>query len=373
MTSSEQPTLFNTLGVKPDTEYHPLPKDVWGLIDKTRLTRRWSDEDTKYWLNKLKKFCDVDPKWQDIFVPPSRTIALSIKHRDFSHVTVERLVTVAKMTEEILSSEAEVSDFHRWLHDNMEGLSWDFRNIIKYRRSYLAGKLDITNMWLLGDWREYIHTLTKETVRLLLVDPPYGMDYNSDRRVDRRVPRKHDKIENDTLEEALIEIRDSVRSIYDKLSNNAHILCFCHWRVEKEIMTIMEQEGYKVRGSLIWHKNNAGMGDPFTTFAPQHERIVHAVKGSPILFKRKSDVLQAERVGTHNHPTEKPITLLKPLIQCTTAPGELVVDMFGGVASTHVAAKLTGRKYWGTEKVEKFYNIGKDRLDTCDKQPVLWG
>ena len=55
MSSSEQPTLFNTLGVKPDTEYHPLPKDVWGIIDKTRLTRRWSDEDTKYWLNKLKK------------------------------------------------------------------------------------------------------------------------------------------------------------------------------------------------------------------------------------------------------------------------------------------------------------------------------
>src|SRR5262245_46025691 len=95
-----------------------------------------------------------------------------------------------------------------------------------------------------------------------------------------------------------------------KFAANAHVLVFCHWSNEPEFRDVIEMADLQIRGSLIWVKNNTGMGDPSTTFAPQHERIIHAVKGSPVLLKRASDTLTADRVLSFKHPTEKPTSLL---------------------------------------------------------------
>jgi len=112
----------------------------------------------------------------------------------------------------------------------------------------------------------------------------------------------------------------------------------------------------------VWVKNNTGMGDPKTTFAPKHERIIHAVKGSPILFEREADVLEYDRVNTDRHPTEKPVDLLARLIEITTVEGQRVADPFGGVGSTCDAAESLGRNYWGCEINEEYWRHGCGRL-----------
>jgi site-specific DNA-methyltransferase (adenine-specific) len=292
-------------------------------------------------------------------------------NKDFTSSTAKRLEREANKAEELLRPE-DRSTFYSWLKENKGKDSWDFRKIIDYRRKINAALKNSESKWIFGNWRDHIEEIEDGSGRLLLIDPPYGMDYQSDRKTDRREKRKHDRIENDDLDSALIEMRDSIYASLPKLHSNSHLLCFCHWRVENLVINIMKELGLAVRGSLIWYKNNAGMGDPFTTFAPQHERIIHAVKGSPILFSRKADVLRADKVRTTYHPTEKPVSLLRELIECTTSEGELVIDMFGGVASTHFAAKQCGRKYWGTEKVKKFFEHGKSRLDKCSEQKSIW-
>lgn len=357
----------NIFGHNP-TEYD-LPENLWELIDRIRIERKWSDSDVyEYWIPRLKPFCEIDKKWQDIFLDPNKTIVLATKNKDFTSTTAKKLEREANKVEDVMTNTSDISEFHKWLSDNCEKDSWDFRQLIYYRRKFIASKNDFKSEWILGDWKDHINKLEDNLGRLLLIDPPYGMEYRSDRRTDRRKELKHDKIENDSIEEALEEIRSSITAILPKLYDHAHILCFCHWKVEKFIIDIMVDLGLSVRGSLIWHKNNSGMGDPFTTFAPRHERIVHAVKGSPILFKRKPDVLEADRINTEYHPTEKPIQLLTELIECTTAEYELVIDIFGGVASTHLASKLLNRKYWGTEKIDKYYKRGDERLNKCSIQ-----
>lgn len=197
---------------------------------------------------------------------------------------------------------------------------------------------------------------------MLLTDPPYGMGYQSDHRLDRRKPRKHERIENDGDGEGPAELAECVAEFLPKLSADAHVFVFTNWRNEDAMRQALADAGLTVRGSLIWVKNNTGMGDPKTTFAPKHERIIHAVKGSPILFEREADVLEYDRVKTDRHPTEKPVDLLARLIEITSVRGQRIADPFGGVGSTCEAAESLERHYWGCEINEDYWRHGCNRL-----------
>jgi len=155
----------------------------------------------------------------------------------------------------------------------------------------------------------------------------------------------------------------TLTTLWPKLAEDAHVLVFTHWRTEPKMREAISDAGYDLRGSLIWEKNNRGMGDRETTFAPKHERILHAVKGSPVLFQREADVLHADKVDSDRHPTEKPTSLLRALIRCTTAEGEMVLDPYGGVASTLVAALRSGRQAWGAEVDRSYHAAGRERID----------
>jgi len=62
------------------------------------------------------------------------------------------------------------------------------------------------------------------------------------------------------------------------------------------------------------------------------------------------------------HPTEKPIDLMKVLIENSSKENEMVLDPFLGVGTTAIASKETNRKYIGIELDEHYYNIANERL-----------
>ena len=64
-----------------------------------------------------------------------------------------------------------------------------------------------------------------------------------------------------------------------------------------------------------------------------------------------------------NHPTIKPIDLVKRHIEHTTQPNDIVADFFLGSGTTCVAAKELGRQYIGFEIDREYYDIAKKRLN----------
>jgi len=212
-------------------------------------------------------------------------------------------------------------------------------------------------IWNEGSFQDHIDSLQDGTINVILTDPPYGMDYQSHRR-----GVLFDKIENDSPQSATAVLREALSKLKPKLADDAHVLVFCTWRNEHETMEALRATGYRVIGSLVWVKDNHGSGNLQSGFAPMHERIVHAIKGAPALLKRIPDVLYAKKVSTDIHPTEKPVTLLKQLIEVTCPEGGMVADPFGGVGSTLVAAKQCKRAAWGCELVNDYYVAGKAKL-----------
>ena len=68
------------------------------------------------------------------------------------------------------------------------------------------------------------------------------------------------------------------------------------------------------------------------------------------------------------HPTQKPVALLEYLIKTYTNVGETVLDNCMGSGSTGVACLNTNRNFIGIELDEGYFNIAKERLESCQKQ-----
>ena len=98
-----------------------------------------------------------------------------------------------------------------------------------------------------------------------------------------------------------------------------------------------------------------------------------------IVFCRKGKAIKINNCGTKSvlevpnpknkkHPTEKPVELMKILIENSSNTGDVILDPFMGSGSTCVAAVNTNRHYIGFELDEKYFQIACDRLDEVERK-----
>lgn len=64
------------------------------------------------------------------------------------------------------------------------------------------------------------------------------------------------------------------------------------------------------------------------------------------------------------HPTQKPVKVLRRLIEIFTDPGDVVIDPCAGSGSTLRAAVEMGRDAYGFEIVKEYYNRAKNEMLT---------
>jgi ParB/RepB/Spo0J family partition protein len=345
-------------------------RSLWSVLAARLVKHGWTVKETKASVEKCAEF--VVPEAWGAWLPLVDVVDHYLETREFSPATVKRLCEAADEALAMIRGfsgkgginvEAVVAAFTEWLVNDES--SWDVRKVVERARALRA---DLEGMaegaWLLGNWREHVSSLKDGSVALVLTDPPYGQGYRSDYRLDRTKAKKHDAIENDGDGEGAAELQAALTVMFPKLADDAHVLVFAaaDGRLEAEAIRAVEAAGLTYRGTVFWDKQATGMGDPSTTFAPQVEQVVHAVKGSPQLFERLSTLQSFPRVSSERHPTEKPEALLARFIAATTAKGELVADPFGGVASTLAASKSVERAFWGCEIKPDFHRAGAERL-----------
>jgi site-specific DNA-methyltransferase (adenine-specific) len=206
----------------------------------------------------------------------------------------------------------------------------------------------------LGDCREILPQLAP--VDLVLTDPPYGINYTSNRTVGRGVR----PITNDgaRLSVAL------QRAVIPLLRTN-HVLWFTRWDVWPDVWMELGP-WFPLRGLLVWDKGDPGMGD-LAHWGPSYELIASAGYGKTI-GSRDQSVLKYPKVSqaVRVHPTEKPIALLCYLM------GKLgpstVLDPFAGGGTTLVAAKQVGCTAVGIEISERYAEAAATRLQNTVRE-----
>jgi site-specific DNA-methyltransferase (adenine-specific) len=217
-----------------------------------------------------------------------------------------------------------------------------------------------TNVLFNSDCLLGMQTLPAESVDLVVTDPPYLMDYQSNRRV---VKDRFKKILNDKDSHSLIS--EALAQYHRVLKNNTAIYMFCSWH-HIDFFKQEFEKWFTLKNILIWNKNNHGSGDLKGSYAPKYECVLFGHKGRALLKdKRVPDVIDCAKIDSSKltHPTEKPIELLKIFIQNNSEVGDVVLDGFAGTGSTLLASIELGRKYIGFELDSNYSNIAKTRLN----------
>lgn len=215
-----------------------------------------------------------------------------------------------------------------------------------------------------GDAADILPTL--DTVDLLLTDPPYGVNYQSNLR-NERGREKLAKIANDRPEdrETVLQI---LRLAYRRLRECRHAYVFGPFD--------LVELGFGGVADLIWDKGQQSGGDLSKPWGSSHESLKFGVRvasaanrrdgyGNGAARLRRGSVLHYARLHGSQlwHPNQKPVLLLRELIESSSCIGETVLDPFAGSGSTLVAALREGRKAIGVEIDKDHCGVIAARLD----------
>lgn len=204
--------------------------------------------------------------------------------------------------------------------------------------------------------------LHDETVDAVITDPPYGISFRSGQQ--RGTGRARFRaIANDKapyiwwLPYASAALKDG-----------GCLACFSRWDVQDTFVRAIELAGLTVRSIAVWDKCSHGMGNLKQAFAPSHETVIFATKGAfSFPGKRPSDVIRVPKVpsGKLVHPNEKPVDLMRAIVDSVCPSGGVVLDPFMGSGPVGVACAESGRGYIGIEMDEAYYEIAAGRIESA--------
>ena len=230
--------------------------------------------------------------------------------------------------------------------------------------------VDFVNKIICGDCLDIIKQLPDKSVDLILTDPPYGVNYCSN-WTDRK-----EKLQNDKFADWKIMLPKMLTE-FKRILTDTGCCCCCGGGGGKTpvtaVFTIEAIKHFHLIQTLVWHKY-IGLG---WKYRPAYENIVVLSKDKDNYSfydktRKCSNVItginqQIPRYdsspgGIDDHPTGKPVRLMRHLLEIHSKRGDLVLDPFLGSGTTAVAAKELGRRFIGIEISEKYCKIARQRL-----------
>lgn len=211
-----------------------------------------------------------------------------------------------------------------------------------------------------NDCVQVLKALPNNSIDLIVSDVPYHIVIGSRCSNKQGYPaKKQGKLfENDS-----VEFCEYLPLLYDKLKDNSHCYLMINEKNLAKLQTEAEKVGFKFQQLIIWNKGNTL---PNHYYMRCYECILMLRKGNAkdINDMTSRNILDVPNIkaGTKVHPTEKPVELMKILIENSSNKGDIVCDPFMGSGSTGVAALETGRKFVGIEIDENFYKVAYDRI-----------
>lgn len=199
-----------------------------------------------------------------------------------------------------------------------------------------------------GDCIDVMRQMPSRSVDFILTDPPYLVRYKD---------RAGRSIANDDNADWLLP---ASQEMFRVLRNDALCVSFYGWAQTDRFVGAWRAAGFSIVGHIVFRKKYAS-ASRFVSYT--HESAYVLAKGRPALpHNPPADVIDFPYTGNRLHPTQKPVEVLRPLIETFCPQDGLVLDPFCGSGSTLVAACNAGRDYLGIELDHTYHRIAAQRL-----------
>lgn len=224
-----------------------------------------------------------------------------------------------------------------------------------------------------GNCYDLIKLVEDKSIDLIITDPPYEISTTGAgiyKRADKRYVKE------------LVDIKDGFNeTILNEMCRVLKKINIYIWCSQKQIPNLIKYF-VKEKGCnwniICWHKTNPipACGNKYLT--DTEYCLFFREKGVKVYgsFETKKTYyltpLNTKDKKKYNHPTIKPLDIIKNLVVNSTEMGGVVLDTFLGSGTTAKACQETGRRYIGFETNEEYYKTALERLnETTDIDDLI--
>ena len=234
-----------------------------------------------------------------------------------------------------------------------------------------------TNKIHLGDCYELIKKIPDKSIDCIYIDIPYLFDEHGggNSKLAHRIKKLNSKELNKISSGIDYKIFDEFKRVMKKIN----IFIWCSKLEIRDVLNYFDDENIRYE-ILTWNKtnptpscNNKWLPDiEYCLYF--REKGVKLNDGYELKNKWYSSPINKFDKDLYDHPTIKPLELVKKHILHATQPDSIVLDCFCGSGTTCVVCKETGRRYIGIEIEPKYYKIAVNRLNgiTADGQTSIF-
>lgn len=222
-----------------------------------------------------------------------------------------------------------------------------------------------------GDSLEILKTIPNKSIDLILTDPPYYYESIKNKKLDPN-KKKTDiakRIEINNI--GLQEIKSTEHIAYElylkefkRITKYMNCLIWLNIEQIDQYMPIIRKN--KWRWYLLkWIKTN-----PVPRNNPYYEDTEYClwIFESGAKYTRTYENCKTfyyypiGQDGNIDHPTVKPLEMIKEQLRKHSSPGDKILDCFIGSGTTAVACEQLNRRWIGIEINEKYFKLSKQRL-----------
>lgn len=243
----------------------------------------------------------------------------------------------------------------------------------------------------LGNCVSVLETFEPETVDMVFADPPYFLSNGGKTFVNGTI-KSVDKGDWDKSQGVKKDFEfhlSWIRACRRIMKPNATLWVSGTFHSIYMSGFALQASGFKILNDIVWLKKKITPNFTKRTFTASHENLIWAGKDSNSKYIFEYDTMKnyldaddnlkipnqqmhsvwqisspkMEEKILGNHPTQKPLELLRRIILSSTKKEDLILDPFTGSSTTGVVALSENRKFVGIDIDKNYLEVSRLRIE----------
>jgi site-specific DNA-methyltransferase (adenine-specific) len=237
------------------------------------------------------------------------------------------------------------------------------------------------------DCKDYLKNVGDESVNLIVIDPPYNelpkewdnfKEWETIKKEFTRILKKEGQVYIFGKQPMLADVYSQIKDLFDfrfelvwNKGKGFWTSNFTPMR-SHELIWCFKKKGVKTSSVYFDLESIKTPGEPYV----RKNKVVSTVRNNwkanhtifkdgrrfPLSVLSHSAVSRKNKIEGTEHPTQKPLDILKWIVKSSSKEGDVVLDCFMGSGTTAIACLSLNRKFIGCETDKKFYSISEERI-----------